>query len=340
MATETTTPTKDNGETQSLALRPEILDAMHPMLQIAYVHKEILGVAKMLLGSGLLAKKGIQNEYQAYAVMVYGYSFGWDHWAALRNCHIIQGQLGMSSAAMMGLAIKAGVRFTFKESGIGGNDGKRGEWCELLATRPGFPDFPVRWDDEDVRRAGLMKDDSNHKKYPAAMKRWRCIADACRVICPELLAGCVSIEEIRDGFDFEVTPASPAMTRTEALAMQLGGQPKPIETQSSEESEAVDPDTGEVMSLQEMVGVVVTDEPEPKPKRQASKPKGKAEELIEGWARHDPEWASKISAVVGKPVAQWDDATLNAHGKVLALAETGIPLHELYPSLYQTADAN
>lgn len=293
---------------ERVTLHPEIMQGLHPMIAVAHSHSEILGIAKMLLGSGLLSKKGITTEYQAYAVMVYGYSFGWDPWAALRNCHIIQGQLGMSSAAMMGLAIQAGARFEFKESGINGNDGKRGEWCELKATRPGHPDFYVRWDDADVRAAGVMKDDSNHKKYPATMKRWRCVADACRVLCPDLLSGCVTSEELLAG-PIEATVAGPTFgSRTEALEHRLSAskvEDVPEDEEPLPEEEAPETDLSEAEPWQV---------------------------LRDGLAAIDPMLPAYVATMEGKELDAIPTGRMDVHMRNLTEMQGGVKVEDAYPA--------
>ena len=167
------------------------------MLSFIRNEEELVRLAKLLDAGGLLKKKGIQNPSMLFSVLAFGWDFGWGPWETIRNCHVIDGAISMASQTKMALAVKHGVKFAISQAGMNGNPGRRGEWVEVKATREGFPDVTVRWDDEDVKRAGLNRGPTcNHAKFPEKMKTWRAVSDACDYICPDLFCDIYAPDEV------------------------------------------------------------------------------------------------------------------------------------------------
>lgn len=184
-----------------------------------------------------IAKSGLATNLRGpeavFAVMLYGYRFGWDVWTSIQNCHIINGRVAQSAASMLSIAVENGGRVQIRESGRAGNDGAVGEWCEVTLKREGFPPVVKTWTQADARRAGLIKQDGNHQKYPAQMLQWRAIADACRVMFPDKLAGVRASEEIVDqivgieGADPDWAAKQPKKRKEASPFAEDGAQPLP-----------------------------------------------------------------------------------------------------------------
>lgn len=144
-----------------------------------------------------------------FAAMMYGLRFGWHPVTSLDNLYPVKEKMTPSTQSMLGhsMARGGGAKLVIKESGKKGQPGFVGEWCEVSITRVSNGEvFETRWDADDVKRAGLDKPSSSgapsmHSKYPATMKRWRCIADALKVLFADLLSGVVTFEEMIDGDD-------------------------------------------------------------------------------------------------------------------------------------------
>ena len=74
------------------------------------------------------------------------------------------------------------------------------------AKKYGRPEITLTYTEKDAERAGLNRktrsgNDSNHTKFPRAMKNARCKAELCRIVFPEICAGLLSAEEARDIVD-------------------------------------------------------------------------------------------------------------------------------------------
>ncbi len=186
-------PPKEETEFEKLLNRPVMVT---PMERFISKKADFWTIANAIHKSGLASH--LRSAEAVFAVMLYGYRFGWDVWTSIQNCHIINGRVSQSAASMLAIAVEAGAKYKIKESGRGGASGTVGEWCEFTISRPEFDPVTKTWTQADARRAGLVKQDGNHQKYPGAMLQWRAVADACRFLFPDKLAGVRATEEIAE----------------------------------------------------------------------------------------------------------------------------------------------
>jgi hypothetical protein len=68
-------------------------------------------------------------------------------------------------------------------------DSSTDDACTVTMIRSTGFRFTLTYSVKDAERAGLVKPDSNWKKYPANMCRWRAISMCARIVVPDLLAG-------------------------------------------------------------------------------------------------------------------------------------------------------
>jgi hypothetical protein len=144
------------------------------------------------------APKGLRKNPPALlAVMCYGDSLGLHPMVALKECHSIDGKVGISGALMLALIRQAGhkVKFVTIRDSDGKFIGVEAHGQRMKEEREGRKKVMVV-DDEDVwsftmadaEQAELL---SKHgwKKYPQAMCRWRAVAGLARFLFPDVFAG-------------------------------------------------------------------------------------------------------------------------------------------------------
>jgi hypothetical protein len=161
-------------------------------------------MARSLVKSGLF---GLQNEDQAFALMVIAQAEGKHPAIIARDFHIVQGRPAKKAEAMLRDFAAAGGRV---------------EWHALTdaladATFSHAAGGTVRitWDMERAKRAGLAGRDM-YAKYPRAMLRSRCVSEGVRTVAPFATSGVYTPEEVADMVDEtpaegpkDVTPPTP-----------------------------------------------------------------------------------------------------------------------------------
>lgn len=124
------------------------------------------------------------------AVILFGQEVGLMPMMALRSVHVISGKMVMSAELMLTLALQRGVTKSWPED--------TNTAATLILSRNGVTFEPERFTMEDAQRADLLGN-ATWKKYPRNMLKARCIANAIRKHCPDVLGPCIySEEEMRD----------------------------------------------------------------------------------------------------------------------------------------------
>jgi hypothetical protein len=110
---------------------------------------------------------------------------------SLRELHVVQGRVTLSSGAMLARAIRAGVKVEWLESSD--------KAARLKLTRGGVS-YEQAWTMEDAKRAQLLGKPGPWQQYPGAMLRARAISAAVRAFCPDVIGGggLYTPEEARD----------------------------------------------------------------------------------------------------------------------------------------------
>jgi len=133
----------------------------------------------------------------------------------VRTYHIVEGKLAMRADAMLAQFRHIGGRVRWKQF-----DDKAaiGLWS-LDGT-----EIEIGFTMEDAKRMEVIRPRSGWIKAPDAMLRARCIAKAIRMICPEVIAGYLSVEEIVDDSDGSPQPA--IVLSSDAPPVRRGRPPK------------------------------------------------------------------------------------------------------------------
>lgn len=113
-----------------------------------------------------------------------------------RTYHIVLGKLSMRTDAMLAEFMKRGgsvewLEFSNEKCSAKFTMGKN----SIIMTKTKQDALNSRWGSDDGKE---FKKDSAWAKTPDAMLRARVISFAIRMICPEIIAGCYSSEEVAD----------------------------------------------------------------------------------------------------------------------------------------------
>lgn len=145
--------------------------------------------ANMLVKTGFLPA-AFKTPEQVVAVVLSGRELGIPPMQALRGIHIIQGTPALKPELMLGLCLQRVPGFSFQWGEC--NETK----ATFVATRPGLAKpYQSVFTIQDAQRAGLAGKD-NWKHYPGNMLRWRACANALHAVCPDVLVGIYSPDEM------------------------------------------------------------------------------------------------------------------------------------------------
>lgn len=152
-----------------------------------------LAYAEQIAKSGLIPDTFRRKPENILVAMEWGRELGLTPIASLNEIYVVHGSPSLSAKSMLMLARRAGhrVRVTSEPESA---------TCEIV--RADDLDFPhsVTYTLGDAKRAGLMGN-TGWKNDPSTMLRWRAVANAVRLACPEVLGGISylpeEVEEIR-----------------------------------------------------------------------------------------------------------------------------------------------
>lgn len=150
----------------------------------------LVKVADALGDAGPMLPKHITTKGAALAVIMAGDELGIPPMAALRGLFLVNGKVGMDYSLMVGLLRRAGYRVVWKD--------KSDTRCELLLTHPDGTTHTEVWDVDRAKKAKLWGNSGPWSTYPEAMLTARCVSSAARAFAGDVLAGCYSMEEVRE----------------------------------------------------------------------------------------------------------------------------------------------
>lgn len=207
----------------------------------------------------MIARGGLyncKNEQQGATLVLMAHTEGLPIAEMRKRYHIINSKhgsdLSMRADWMLAEFRRLGGEFTWPNQG---DDGKQATIHVRYLTN----DIDVTFTIEDAKRQGLVKDGSNWTKNPGAMLRSRAITKAIRMVCPEVLAGFATEDEIDP--DSDAIPAEVLEMRRVATppAEPKGGDPKSVTPPAAAATEEVieeaeftpiDPDAGKITGKQ------------------------------------------------------------------------------------------
>lgn len=149
----------------------------------------MLRTASALRSAGGMIPQHLRSEGEILAVIMAGRELGLGPMASLRSLFIVKGKVGLSYDAMVGLLRQAGYRVEWKET--------TNTRAVLVLTHPDGSTHTETWDVERAKKAELWGS-SMWKKYPDTMLRARCVSSAARAFAGDVLAGCYSVDEVRE----------------------------------------------------------------------------------------------------------------------------------------------
>ena len=233
-------------------------------------YEQLVTVARTLAASGYFADA---TDYTRVMTKIqYGAELGIPIMAALNNIDIIEGRPSLRSA-LIGARIRSSgfVRFKVQKWD---DDGCILEWLRKYDDKWEV-EGQSRWLKEDSVRAGLLKDKSNHQKFPLAMYMARAVTQGARAYCPDLFFGAVyDPEEIREEQREEKAINDAPKTGAEKLTAAIGAttddadKPKPRRSRTGSPIVDVQPDSASVPDAKTdtaPAAVVVETKPEPTP---------------------------------------------------------------------------
>ena len=150
----------------------------------------LVKVADALGDAGPMLPKHITTKGAALAVIMAGDELGIPPMAALRGLFLVNGKVGMDYSLMVGLLRRAGYRVVWKD--------KSDTRCELLLTHPDGTTHTEVWDVDRAKKAKLWGNSGPWSTYPEAMLTARCVSSAARAFAGDVLAGCYSMDEVRE----------------------------------------------------------------------------------------------------------------------------------------------
>ncbi len=150
----------------------------------------LVKVADALGDAGPMLPKHITTKGAALAVIMAGDELGIPPMAALRGLFLVNGKVGMDYSLMVGLLRRAGYRVVWKD--------KSDTRCELLLTHPDGTTHTEVWDVDRAKKAKLWGNSGPWSTYPEAMLTARCTSSAARAFAGDVLAGCYSMDEVRE----------------------------------------------------------------------------------------------------------------------------------------------
>lgn len=141
---------------------------------------------------------GVKSPADAMVIMMTGAELGLSVMQSLRGIHVINGKPTLAADAMGAIVKRSTVCEYLRIVEMSA------ERCVLETQRHGEPE-PVRmeWTLDDARRAKLSS--QTWSKYPQAMLKSRCMAQMCRAVYPDVIAGLYDPDEI-EGIEIRETP--------------------------------------------------------------------------------------------------------------------------------------
>lgn len=147
---------------------------------------EIQRLAKSAVASKMF---GVKTEDEAISLMMIAQSEGIHPMTAVRDYHVIQNRPSLKAETMLARFQQAGGSVQWHEL----TDIK----ADATFTHPSGGSLRLDWTIERAKAAGLGTKD-NWKSFPRAMLRSRLVSEGVRTVCPGVLIGAYTPEEIID----------------------------------------------------------------------------------------------------------------------------------------------
>lgn len=130
---------------------------------------------------------GVGSTEAAAAIMLKGHELGLGLTASFEFIHIIQNKPTLSPRGALALIQRSGLLAELEIEDLADKDGPTR--CRVRMKRENGFEYTVEYSMKDAGDAGLVKDGSGWKKYPANMLRWRAIGFCADVVFPDVIGG-------------------------------------------------------------------------------------------------------------------------------------------------------
>lgn len=194
---------------------------------------EVFQLARAIADAkGLVPRDMLGNPNKIAASMMTGLEMGMGAMESLRSFHIIEGKVVMTAEAMLGRATSKGVRVRWL------NKPEDGALIAHGWFKRGEDEHEEIFTIEDAKRAKLTGKD-NWVKYPKSMLRARCVSQAMRAFCPDVLGSNVYVEDEADEIAERASAREPVVGFGDALR-DTDGRSEAIDAETESELEAAD----------------------------------------------------------------------------------------------------
>jgi hypothetical protein len=149
-------------------------------------------LASILVKSSMLPQS-IKTPEAAVAIILKGKELGIGPMAAFAGITVIQGKPVVSPQLMLSLINRDGVLTDIKIE-------DDGETCRVTMKRQGRSSHTASFSMADAQAMQLAGKD-NWRKMPAIMRQWRAVAACARVVCPDVIDGMYTPEEMGASVD-------------------------------------------------------------------------------------------------------------------------------------------
>jgi hypothetical protein len=188
--------------TESLALIPRSID-------------EVSSLAEKLAKSTLIPEAMREKMPNVLVTILAGQELGLAPMAALRSIHVIEGKPVLSADTMVAVVLGSGKAEYFTRVA----EGLESVTYETLRVGAKEP-RRCTWTKDMAKAAGLHLKD-NWRAYLRAMLASRAKSELARDVYPDVLAGCYSHDEARDGGWDEGRASAPATVHTDVADAEI-----------------------------------------------------------------------------------------------------------------------
>ena len=202
--TETNSPVVATGNTGANLIR-----------EAAAVMADAHALAKAVCNTAMVPKHFQGKPDDTAAAMLYGASLGLDPMQAVRAIYVVHGSPGLYAKSMAGLAAAHGHEtwtvatsddsVTVAGRRRGSERVEESTWTIERATKAGYvPTIDPNTNKYKVNQYGKLIGNEKYFTDPQAMLHAKALAEVCRKIAPDVLAGVYSVEEIESEQRFTV----------------------------------------------------------------------------------------------------------------------------------------
>jgi hypothetical protein len=146
--------------------------------------------AGVYMAAGSLGKR-VKSAEEALLLMMKARELGFGDVYGLSQLYCVNGVVAMQGQAMLDMIYRSRV------VRVEINQDDAGQRASVTLTRlDGLcAPFTSSWDSERVKDAGFQSPLYRNKALAARKMVYLCVAEAARVVCPEVLSGCYAVEE-------------------------------------------------------------------------------------------------------------------------------------------------